>query len=58
MILATIWAFFLPSVEHSVYFNREVSSSPSTDNLEDESNTPCAKVLKVILIPLLILFNF
>lgn len=46
MILATIWAFFLPSVEHSVYFNREVPSSSSTDNLEDESNTACTTVLK------------
>ncbi|XP_014294389.1 folate transporter 1 [Halyomorpha halys] len=47
MILATIWAFFLPSVEHSVYFNRDVPASSSTDYLEDESNTPCTTVLNV-----------
>ncbi|CAH1399294.1 unnamed protein product [Nezara viridula] len=46
MILATIWALFLPSVEHSVYFNRNVPNSSSTDNLEDESNTVCTSVLK------------
>lgn len=40
-IAATIWAFLLPPVANSLYFNRDCKTSISTSHLPEESNFNC-----------------
>lgn len=41
-IAATIWAFLLPPVANSLYFNRNSKTAASTSHLPDENNFTCA----------------